>query len=552
MNTKLEIPAIPLAHVHNSSHTDPVPDHEYTPEAFAMVVAREDEDVELKTGLGSRPLQEALVAMSNSGGGTIFVGVADDRTVVGRQRDQGTDDAIHEAALAAVNVGRYDISTAVVGDRPIVVIDVDARSDEVAQTSDGRVLVRRGGRNVALFGTALWALVSSRALRRYEHADSGVPVGAVDDQIASDIARAFEWPLDRDEVQDRWSERSLRHPEGNLTVAGALTLTDPSKTLGTAKFHVDLRSYESDDTISYVRREAFGGAVQHQAEQATDWILRDIGTESVVTGAYRHDVPRLPRRVVREAVANAVAHRDYTNDRTPVVVEIRPSSVRITSPGRLPAPVTLATLREAQAPRNHPVIDVLRRVGLAEDSGQGIDVMQDSMRYELLDEPEFEEGDDYFSVTLRLGGLVSPTERAWLSEFERLGTLHEGDRLLLLAALRDGNLTNARAREVLGLDSVEARARLQRLRDTGLLTQHGTRGRAHYSLGTIGPDRSVEQIVLDAAREAPLTNRRVRELTGLDRPQTARLLKRLVIEGRLRQHGQRRATTYRLARAAPR
>lgn len=59
----------------------------------------------------------------------------------------------------------------------------------------------------------------------------------------------------------------------------------------------------------------------------------------------------------------------------------------VTSPGALPAPVTVATLRDAQAPRNHRIIDVLRRFGLAEDSGQGIDVIQDGMRLELLDEP---------------------------------------------------------------------------------------------------------------------------------------------------------------------
>jgi len=59
---------------------------------------------------------------------------------------------------------------------------------------------------------------------------------------------------------------------------------------------------------------------QSQAEEVTDWILRDIGTEMVVTATRRHDVPRLPRRVVREAVANAVAHRDYSRDKAPIVV----------------------------------------------------------------------------------------------------------------------------------------------------------------------------------------------------------------------------------------
>ncbi len=519
--------------------------HVYTADVFATLIERETDDVELKTGLGSKPLQEALVAMSNTMGGTIFVGVTDDRHVVGKVRDQGTDDTIHQAALAARNVGRYTISSALVDGTSIVVIDIEPRSDEVAQTSDGRVLRRKGGRNVAVFGNDLWDLVSSRALRRYEQSDSGLDTSKVDASHSERLAAAYHWP-DESTLADRWAERRLLHASGRLTIAGALVLTDPTKTLGAAKFLVDIRSYEREETTSYVRREAIGGPVQDQAERATDWVLRDIGTELIVTGAHRHDVPRLPRRVVREAVANAVAHRDYSQDRTPIVIEIRPSFVRVTSPGRLPPPVSVATLREAQSPRNHTVIDVLRRFGLAEDSGQGIDVIQDGMRYELLDEPEFEETADSFLVTLKLGGLVSSNERAWLAEFERQGVLQASERPLLLAALRGDQLTNSRAREVLGADSVEARASLQRLRDAGLLVQHGTRGRAHYTLGAIGPDRSIEEIVLDAARESPITNEKVRELTGLDRVAARQLLRRLRDEERLIQIGQRRATRYQL------
>jgi ATP-dependent DNA helicase RecG len=208
--------------------------------------------------------------------------------------------------------------------------------------------------------------------------------------------------------------------------------------------------------------------------------------------------------------------------------------------------VTVATLREAQAPRNHTIIDILRRFGLAEDSGQGIDVIQDGMRLELLHEPLFEEIDDSFRVTLELRGLVSTTERAWLSEHERQGRLHVGDRLLLLSVMRDGRITNARARDILGVDSVEARTRLGRLRDAGLLVQHGTRGRAYYTLGVIGPERSHEEVVLEAAGEGPLTNTAVRALTSLDRYQAGQLLRRLVNEGRLVQRGERRGTTYHL------
>lgn len=522
-----------------------------TTKQFAQYVLRETNDLELKTGAGVKSLHEAMVAFSNTAGGTILIGVTDDREVVGRALDQGTDDVIREASILGRSVGRIDVEEWTVDGTPVIAVRVNEREDEVAQTSDGRVLQRQGGRSVPVFGQDLWSLIASRSLKRYELSDSGVPSASATREYADELAAVHGWGSG-DTLPDRWRERHFSTSAGDLTVAGVLVLCDPDRVLDVAKFHIDLRSYELDETTSYVRREIISGPVHRQVEAATDWILRDVGTEMIVTGSRRHDVSRLPRRVVREVVANAVAHRDYSVDRTPVVVEVRPSTVVVRSPGTLLPPVTVATLREAQAPRNHVLIDVLRRFGLAEDSGQGIDVIQDGMRAELLDEPQFAEGSDYFAVTLPLGGVASAVERAWLAEHERQGTLRENERLVILTVMREGRITNSRAREVLGADSVTVRQRLQRLRDAGILIQHGERGRAYYTLGVLSPTTSIEVILLEAAKSGPLTNARARELTGATRKEAQSVLRRLVTEGRLTQIGERRGTRYELPSVGPR
>lgn len=523
-----------------------------TPAQFAGFVKRETERIELKTGIGRKPLQQTLAAMSNTDGGYILIGVADNRTVVGHRRGQGVDDDIHGAAFDATNVGRFDITEIDVAGKSVVAVHVHARTDDVAYTSDGRVLVRQGGHNRALQPREIAELYARRARVRFEATDSGVGAADADPNLAGDLAQACGWP-DPEQYADRWRERGLLVESGNLSIAGALVLTDPSSTLHAAKFRVDLRVYESDSGTSYINREVVAGPVQHQVSEATELVTRFGGIELVITGARRHDVPRLPRRVVREVIANAVAHRTYELDTTPIVIEVRPGNVTVTSPGSLPEPVTVATLRQAQAPRNHTVIDILRRFGLAEDSGQGIDVIEDNMRTELLDEPVFTATPDSFSVRLPLRGLVSTTERGWLAEFERSGALRPEERILLVTIAREGHVTNARARDALGLDGTEARSRLQRLRDAGILVQHGTRGRAYYTFGTLGPERTDQQVVLDAAASERLTNERVRQLTGLDRVAARSLLRRLVEEGNLAQHGERRATYYTLpARGARR
>jgi ATP-dependent DNA helicase RecG len=276
----------------------------------------------------------------------------------------------------------------------------------------------------------------------------------------------------------------------------------------------------------------------------------------VVLGVRRFELPRLPEVVVREAVANALAHRSYESSGTPVRVELRPGFVRITSPGGLPEPVTIQNIRDANAARNLAVIRALRHFGLAEDAGRGIRVMQDAMRHEMLDPPAFADHGHEVEVVLPIRSPVAPVERAWVRELEQRGDLTGADRIVLVHAARGETMTNARVRAAVGTDAAEARETLQRLRDLGLLEQRGTRGGATYHLsGSLRPPAGLRltpeelaDLVEGLAVKQELTNARVREATGLDRVEALAILDRLVREGRLERTGSRRGTRYRRAR----
>lgn len=90
MNTNWHKGFLPLIQRQNPFIPQAVADSvRFTAQAFQKLIEREDDRVELRTGTGSRPLQEALVAMSNTDGGRVFIGVTDKREVVGRRLDQG-------------------------------------------------------------------------------------------------------------------------------------------------------------------------------------------------------------------------------------------------------------------------------------------------------------------------------------------------------------------------------------------------------------------------------------------------------------------------------
>ncbi len=512
----------------------------------------ESEFVERKSGFNRTAAQEAAVAFSNADGGVILIGVDDAGSVVGRELSPGLLDEVHRTMREARDPGRYAVHELSVDGKPIVVLSIARRVEGFAQTSSGRVLVRRGTMKVALFGTELVRFINERSLQRFEETEAGLDLDQADPELLSELATTFAWSR---EVPERLAEAGLVLRDGGdrLTIAGALyLLADPAARLG--KTFIEILRFP-DPEADYDRRLEIRGPLHRQLQRAVDEITSELGSELVVLGVRRYELPRLPQVVLREAIANALAHRSYEMQGTAIRIELYPHAVRVVSPGGLPEPVTVENIRETQAARNYRVISVLRRFGLAEDAGRGVDVMVDSMLEELLDPPVFEDTGHSVSVTLPIRSAVTPAERAWVREVETRGLIEPSDRILLVHAARGERLTNGRVRELIGVDADGARRGLQRLRDADFLVQHGSRGGASYTLNeSLAPPaglrltrHALKELILGLANDVdgpPLTNARVRERTGLDRAEALRLLDELVTEGLLARVGTRRGTRY--------
>ncbi len=537
--------ALPPFHPRSSRAPSKLPRAE-----FDAAFPAESDYVERKAGTGQGPLARAITALSNTDGGVILIGVKDDGEIIGRVLSEGVENAIHQATLTVHDPGRYRIREIEVDGKPVVVVSVAKRSQGFAQTADGQVLARRGARSTPLLGAELVSFITSRVLERFDETDSGVPLSEAAPELVDEVRRAYRWRSGN--IDDRLVEHKLALHNGarHLTIAGALMLLpEPRDRLG--KAFVEILRFP-DEGLNYDRRLEFAGPVQTQVEEATAFLMDELGTDLIVSGARRYELPKIPEVVLREALANAVAHRSYEELGHAVRVELRPDRVKIVSPGGLPEPVTEENIRETQSARNIRVLSALRRFRLAEDAGRGVDVIQDSMAEALLDPPVFEDRGHSVSVTLPIRGPISSQERAWVMEVERRGEVQPVDRIPLIHAARGEALTNARVREILGVDSRDARQSLRRLRDAGFVEQLGERGGATYVLARavrapaafrMSP-ADLRALVVDLAAEEPLTNAKVRAATGLDRIETFRLLDQLVRDGELERRGERRGAHY--------
>jgi ATP-dependent DNA helicase RecG len=535
---------------HPSSHR-PIP-LVLTRQDFREEFPGEDGHIEFKESVsnGDR-IQDAVVAFSNSDGGVLIVGVDKAGRVIGIRDTGEIERQVHQIVRNTNNPGRYEVHTLGVEEAKVLVLAVARRQEGFSQTSSGVVKVRNGASNNALIGEHLNRLVQARAFTHFEDTPAKVALSAASPRLLERLRQLHGWPTDDLENRLIESKYAIRDRAATtLTISGGLFLLENPSDLGIrAQVEVLRFPRNSDDPD---KRTTITGPIDEQVERTTAAILNELGETSVLVGTRRVDTPKLPPTAIREAIANAIAHRSYEASGTAVRVEIREDSVKIISPGPLLEPVTLQNLRNQQAARNQTVLSTLHRMGLAEDLGRGIDRIEDEMAAQLLHRPEFADDGAFVAVTLRTSGLVTPLERAWLGRLIESKHLDANDLLILVLAVRDGAITNADVRSALNLDSVAARATLQRLRDQGLLMQEGTRGGATYRpaehLGVpagVRLDRSaLETQAVALATDGPISNTDVREAFGLDRIQAGYVLQALVQSGRLIKTGSKRGTRY--------
>ncbi|WP_409200782.1 ATP-binding protein [Methanobrevibacter sp. DSM 116169] len=131
---------------------------------------------------------------------------------------------------------------------------------------------------------------------------------------------------------------------------------------------------------------------------------RNTQVASKITGFKRQDIPEYPYVAIREAIVNAIAHRDYNIKGSVITFFIFPNRIEVTSPGTLVPPLTLDELGDKPVHRNINICRLLEKTMYMEEAGSGIPRMRKEMREYNLEEPIFSQENDFFKVTFH--GLI--------------------------------------------------------------------------------------------------------------------------------------------------
>ena len=268
-----------------------------------------------------------------------------------------------------------------------------------------------------------------------------------------------------------------------------------------------------------------------------------------VTGSRREVLPEYPQAVLREAIVNALAHRDYGLHGSTVDVSVWDDRVEIHSPGPLPGHITLDNMRAEHYSRNPRIMRVLKTLGLVEEYGEGIERMYREMESRLLEPPIFAATGSSVTVTLYNRSVVDVEEQLWLQALDGEHLTADERRLLVEVRRAGGSITPRRLREV--VPHADVRRLLAQAHARGLLARIGTRGGSRYVLSNSivqlagGAGTTDTQALLEELRRrGSLSTTEGVNALGTSPATVRNLLNKLEQAGLVRAEGNTRARRY--------
>ena len=412
---------------------------------------REEERLEFKEAKSSysrQKLIEYCAALANEQGGKLIFGVSDKkpRRVVGityDALDQAKSDTLEKLRL------RVEIEEVSHPDGRVLVFHVPPRPLGLALAVDGAYLMRSGESLVPMS----WDMIAR------------IQNEATTDFSARICSEATPGDLSREAIavfRQKWFMQSQKQAllalseeqllsdaglltQGRVTYAALILLGTEAaldRYLPNAEILFEYRSSEA--SRPYQQRLAWRQGLFSIMDALWETISLRNEAQQVRAGLYARDVLTFNEDVVREAILNAVCHRDYQLAGS-IFIRQFPRRLEVNSPGGFPLGVTIENILTKQLPRNRRIAETVEKCDMVERGGQGVNLMYEECIKESKPVPDYAGTDDY-EVRLSLSGIIqNPAFVRYLHQLgdEKTRTFVTEDFLVLDALYRDVPVSEA-------------------------------------------------------------------------------------------------------------
>ena len=473
-------------------------------------IGGEPTEIEAKSGAGGYPKSavDTMVAFANTSGGVILIGIDEESgfSIVGvPDPAQYRDAAVGQAQDAIDPPIQIDVEFVELDGKQIVVIDVPETSPEqkpVHLKSKGPstgALIRSGDGDRRMTPAEIGLLYASRSQPVFDRAP--VLQASVGDLASGAVARTLErvragTPALRQMDDERMMRQlgiTVETDDGIFpTLGGLLTYADfPQQYFPQLMVSFVAYGDGADTETRFVDNLTIRGSIPAMAAEAVAAVRKHLSVRTVVTGDGREERLEYSMTAVREAVVNALLHRDYSpiTQGTQVHIELYPDRLVVRSPGGLYGPISPDELGNEgllSSSRNSVLASLLSDTYLpgserlvAENRATGIQTMIREAKALGQNRPIFTSTVTQFTVSMSHSELLSQDTRAWLNKIGGPWPTPTYD--IALAMMRADYVTNEMLRQW-GVDRIEAGAVLRDLVTRGVAVKEGGRKFARYVL----------------------------------------------------------------------
>jgi ATP-dependent DNA helicase RecG len=353
----------------------------------------ESTTIEFKESYSSSIARE-ICAFANAYGGKILLGVSDEGELKGITISNNRISRIYDIAR------NFDpplkIEVARMGN--ILIIDVPEGTDK-PYTINGKFYVRHGTNTQQLKRDEIRRFFQEEGLILFDEKLN------YDFDMEEDFDeasfRAFLGMTRTSPILDKYD--ILKNLEllknGYLTNAGVLLFCKKvTKFVRNATITCVL--FQGRDKYKILDRKEFDGDLHSNYQDTVTYLQSKLNTEYIIKGGPREEKLELPESALREAILNAIAHRNYFAN-TNIQVYIFSDRVEIVNPGGLPPGMSYADLGKKSMPRNFSLFGLMQRMALVEKVGTGILRMNQAMDEYKLEKPIIEADENWFSIIFK-------------------------------------------------------------------------------------------------------------------------------------------------------
>ena len=430
---------------------------------------------------------ENVAAFANAEGGVLILGIEDDSSLTGHQLPDDAIENMLTTPCARLNPSQPKGFRLVYENTDLIVFDVPA-ADVPVQVIGGGFPLRMGDTTVMVSESQIRALKMQGFAESWESRPSLCTLDDLDGDLIAKARKGAgltEWSNEEYLLKRKLADRR----GGNLILRRAAELmfacSGPDHpNAGVRIFRVIGTERRTGPEHNVEERPRIEGNLPLVIETAWSVIASLMRHPSRLVGTQFKPVPEYPEFSWKEALLNAIIHRDYSIEGAGNEVWLFDDRMIVSSPGGLVGDLSLEEilrLGRIHRSRNPRLIRVFVDIGLARDQGEGIPRMFSEMEDAFLPRPEIETDGRDVCVILRNTLTLTSSDRTFLAGLGSIELVQEEFRSLLHAH-RHGRVDNADMRVLAGFDTLEASLILRRLRDRGLLDLHNHGPNSFYTL----------------------------------------------------------------------